>query len=140
MVHELLRKLDHYYESSEYAQLEDTVVSFFLLCNPRHKFNKNWVIWRIEWNERRVIEGILVSKTDEERHNLFTQQSAKQLLLQEIQNGPNSSSKIEERLKHYKELTVECYLKGMIEGETLASKCVYYFVSIWFHSFNEYVL
>ena len=79
-------------------------------------------------------------RTEEEKRNLYTQRSAKQLLLQEIENGANSSSKIEERLMNYKTTAIECYLKGMIEGEKLSTKIVYSFINFWFHSINEYLI
>lgn len=77
-------------------------------------------------------------QTDEERRNIATQIQSKQLLYKEIQNGPNSSAKIEERLTNYKEMTIECYLKGMVEGERLSSRTVYSFINLWFHIFDEY--
>lgn len=77
-------------------------------------------------------------KTEEEKRFIYSQQCAKQLFLQEVQNGANSETRIEERLIAYKETSISCYLKGIIAGESHANKAVSHFVSLWFHSFNEY--
>lgn len=72
----------------------------------------------------------------EEKKLLFTQLSAKQLMLSEYEKGPNCEEKIQERLKVYRDLTLQLYLRGLSEGEQ-KDKNVYRFISLWFQFLKE---
>lgn len=76
-------------------------------------------------------------RTEEQQKPLVTQIRVKRLFLKEIMDGGNDEEKIEERLTTYKETAIECYLKGLIAGESHAHKAVFHFVNLWFHCFDE---
>ena len=68
---------------------------------------------------------------------MYTQQSAKQLLLSDYQAGSNCSEKIEERLKYYRETAVSCFMKGIIEGDHRSQRTVYLLINVWFKNIHE---
>lgn len=80
--------------------------------------------------------GVNRSKTRDEKELLVVQQSAKQLMLSEYEKGPNCEEKIQERLKVYRDLTLQLYLRGLGEGEQ-DNKTVYHFISLWFQFLKE---
>ena len=77
-------------------------------------------------------------RSKEEKTLLFSQLSAKQLMLSEYEKGPNCEERIKERLKVYRDMTLQLYLRGLKEGEVLSDRIVYHFISFWFQFLKEW--
>ncbi|KAK8817343.1 hypothetical protein WA556_003236, partial [Blastocystis sp. ATCC 50177/Nand II] len=117
MAHELYKSLDRYLQSTEFTVLEDTM----------NTIRQELSILKTKSR---------VAKTRDEKELLVAQQSAKQLMLSEYEKGPNCEEKIQERLKVYRDLTLQLYLRGLGEGEQ-DNKTVYHFISLWFQFLKE---